>query len=34
MYAPEPPHLVKVREHIAETWPEIRALTRARAFVD
>ena len=33
MYAPEPPHLVKVREHIAETWPEIRKLTRARAFV-
>ena len=33
MYAPEPPHLVKVREHIAETWPEIRTLTRARAFV-
>ena len=33
MYAPEPPQLVKVREHIAETWPEIRSLTRARTFV-
>jgi uncharacterized protein (TIGR02453 family) len=32
MYAPEPPQLVKVREHIAETWPQIRTLTRAKAF--
>ena len=33
MYAPEPAQLVKVREHIAETFPEIRTLSRARAFV-
>ena len=32
MYAPEPPQLVKVREHIADTWPEIQKLTRAKAF--
>jgi uncharacterized protein (TIGR02453 family) len=33
MYAPEPPQLVKVREHISETFPEILKLSRARAFV-
>jgi uncharacterized protein (TIGR02453 family) len=33
MYAPEPPQLVKVREHIAETFPEIQTLSRANAFV-
>ena len=33
MYAPQPPHLVKVREHIVETWPEIRRITRSTAFV-
>ena len=33
MYAPEAPQLVKVREHIAETYPEILKLSRARAFV-
>ena len=33
MYAPEPAQLVKVREHIADTWPELQKLTRARAFV-
>ena len=32
MYAPEPPQLVRVREHIADTWPEIQRLTRAKAF--
>jgi len=32
MYAPQSPQLVKVREHIVETWPDIRTLTRARAF--
>ena len=32
MYAPEPAQLVKVREHIADTWPEIQALTRTKAF--
>lgn len=34
MYAPQPPHLVKVREHIVETWPEIRKITRSKAFVN
>jgi uncharacterized protein (TIGR02453 family) len=33
MYAPQPPQLVKVRTHIVETWPEIRKITRAKAFV-
>jgi len=32
MWRPEPPELVKLREHIAQTWPEIRSLTRAKAF--
>ena len=32
MWRPQPPELVKLREHIAETWPEIRSLTRAKAF--
>jgi uncharacterized protein (TIGR02453 family) len=33
MYAPQSPQLVKVREHIVETWPEIRRITRSKAFV-
>ena len=32
MWRPEPPELVRLRDHIAETWPEIRDLTRAAAF--
>jgi uncharacterized protein (TIGR02453 family) len=32
MWRPEPPELVRIREHIAGTWPEIRDLTRAAAF--
>jgi uncharacterized protein (TIGR02453 family) len=32
MWRPEPPELVKIREHIADTWPEIRSLTHAKAF--
>ena len=32
MWRPQPPELVKLREHIAETWPEIRTLTRAKGF--
>jgi uncharacterized protein (TIGR02453 family) len=32
MYAPQPPQLVRVREHIAETWPEIHRITRHKAF--
>jgi uncharacterized protein (TIGR02453 family) len=33
MYAPMPPQLQRVREHIAETWPEIRTLARRKTFV-
>lgn len=32
MWRPEQPELVRIREHIANTWPEIRAITRAAAF--
>lgn len=32
MWAPEPPQLLKVREHIADTWPELQATVRKRAF--
>jgi uncharacterized protein (TIGR02453 family) len=32
MWRPEPAELVCIREHIAETWPEIRSITRAAAF--
>ena len=32
MYAPQSPQLLKVREHIVDTWPEIRKITTARAF--
>jgi len=32
MWRPEPPELVQLREHIADTWPEIRDITTARAF--
>lgn len=32
MWRPEPAELVKLRAHIAETWPEIRDITRTRAF--
>jgi len=32
MWRPEPPELVRLRAHIDETWPEIRTITRARAF--
>lgn len=31
-YAPEPQHLVRIRAHIAETYPEIDTLVRARPF--
>ena len=30
--APEPPQRLKVREHIADTWPELQATVRKRAF--
>jgi uncharacterized protein (TIGR02453 family) len=32
MYAPQPPDLLRVREHIAETWPELDRLVRRPAF--
>jgi uncharacterized protein (TIGR02453 family) len=32
MWRPEPPELVRLRAHIDETWPEIRNITRAKAF--
>jgi uncharacterized protein (DUF2461 family) len=32
MWRPEPPELVRLREHISETWPEIHDITRAAAF--
>jgi uncharacterized protein (TIGR02453 family) len=32
MWRPEPPELVRLREHIAESWPEIRDITRAAPF--
>lgn len=31
-YEPETPQLVKIRQHIADTWPEIRRITRAAPF--
>jgi uncharacterized protein (TIGR02453 family) len=32
MWRPEQPELVRLRAHIADTWPEIRTITRAAAF--
>lgn len=32
MWRPEPPELVRLREHIAETWPAIHRIAGARAF--
>ena len=32
MWRPEPPELVKIRERISGTWPEMQAITRAAAF--
>jgi uncharacterized protein (TIGR02453 family) len=32
MWRPESFELVRLREHIAETWPEIQRITRARSF--
>ena len=32
MYAPEPPDLLRVRQHIASTWPELKRIVRHRAF--
>jgi uncharacterized protein (TIGR02453 family) len=33
MYAPQTPQLVKVREHIVNTWPEIKKIAGAKTFV-
>jgi uncharacterized protein (TIGR02453 family) len=33
MYAPHSPQLLRVREHIAATWPEIRTIVSRRPFV-
>jgi uncharacterized protein (TIGR02453 family) len=32
MYAPEPQDLLRVRQHIASTWPELQRIVRHRAF--
>jgi uncharacterized protein (TIGR02453 family) len=33
LYAPPTPHLVKVRTHIVDTWPEIKRVTSGKTFV-
>ncbi len=33
MYSPQPPQLQQVREHIADTWPEIQRIAKHRTFV-
>jgi uncharacterized protein (TIGR02453 family) len=32
MYAPEPQDLLRVRQHIAATWPDLQRIVRHRAF--
>jgi len=32
MYAPQPPQLVRVRTHVAETWPAVRTIVRRGSF--
>ena len=32
MWRPEPPDLLRVREHIADTWPEVRTIVTRRPF--
>lgn len=32
MWRPEPPELVRIREHIADTWPELRTIARSASF--
>lgn len=32
MWRPEPPELVRIRGHIAETWPEIRSIAGSASF--
>jgi uncharacterized protein (TIGR02453 family) len=33
MYSPPPPQLVRVREHIATTWPKVKRIVSHKAFV-
>ena len=33
MYAPQPPQLVRVREHIVETWPAIHRIAQRKSFL-
>jgi uncharacterized protein (TIGR02453 family) len=33
MYAPPPPQLLQVRQHIANTWPKIKRIASTRTFV-
>jgi len=33
MYAPPPPELVRVREHIATTWPRVKRIATSKAFI-
>jgi uncharacterized protein (TIGR02453 family) len=32
MWRPEPPELIRIREQIADTWPEIHSITRSASF--
>ena len=32
MYAPQSPELIRIREHIADTWPEIHTIVRRPSF--
>jgi uncharacterized protein (TIGR02453 family) len=32
MWRPEPPELVRIREHISETWPELKRMTGSARF--
>ena len=34
MYAPPPPQLVRVREHIATTWPKVKRIATNKTFVE
>jgi uncharacterized protein (TIGR02453 family) len=33
MYSPPPPQLLRVREHIAETWPRVKRIATSKTFV-
>lgn len=34
MYSPPPPQLLRVREHIAETWPAVKRIATSKTFVN